>query len=138
MYYKPEAKNFEAFIQRITTDYLKYGYFYIKAGSVPVETTLQQFDRGMVQKFDITYHHRKGSRDVQYVRFGSHYLLVARRKETLTSQGIKGVIDVRENYITFNQWRMRIKKNALLVEKGEKLQSYKLKPPHGFKDYHEK
>jgi hypothetical protein len=138
MYYKPEAKNFEAFIQRITTDYLKYGYFYIKAGSVPVETPLQQFDRGMVQKFNITYRHRHGSKDVQYVRFGSYYLLVARRKETLTSQGIKGVIDIRENYITLNQWRMRIKKNALLVENGEKVESYRLKPIHGFKDYYGK
>jgi hypothetical protein len=37
-----------------------------------------------------------------------------------------------------NHSKMRIKKNALLVEDGENKQWYRLRPSHGFKDYHDK
>ncbi|RUT03658.1 hypothetical protein DSM106972_052970 [Dulcicalothrix desertica PCC 7102] len=138
MYYKAEVKNFEALMQRIVTEYLKYGYFYMKAGWIREEVLTKQFDRETVQKFDITYRNRHGSQDVQYVRFGTYYLLVSRRKHRLTNEGVRGVIDIRENYVSLNHKRMCIKKNALLVEDGDNKQWYKLKPSHGFKDFHDK
>jgi hypothetical protein len=138
MYYKAEVKNFEALMQRVVTGYLKYGYFYMKAGWIREEVIPKQFDRETVQKFDITFRNRHGSQDVQYVRFGTFYLLVSRRKHRLTNEGVRGVIDIRENYVSLNHKRMRIKKNALLVEDGDNKQWYRLKPSHGFKDYHDK
>jgi hypothetical protein len=138
MYYKAEVKNFEALMQRIVTEYLKYGYFYMKAGWIREEVIPKQFDRETVQKFDITFRNRHGSQDVQYVRFGTFYLLVSRRKHRLTNEGVRGVIDIRENYVKLNHKQMRIKKNALLVEDGDNKQWYKLKPSHGFKDFHDK
>lgn len=65
MYYKAEVKNFEALMQRIVTEYLKYGYFYMKAGWIREQVLPKQFDRETVQKFDITFRNRHESQDVQ-------------------------------------------------------------------------
>lgn len=138
MHYKAEVKNVAALMQRIVSEYLRYGYFYMKAGWVPEQIIPKEFDRKTVEKFNITFRHRHGSEDVQYVRFGTYYLLVGRRKHSLTNQGIKAVIDIRENYVSLNHSRMRIKKNALLVEDGDNKQWYRLRPSHGFKDYYDK
>ncbi|MDJ0592076.1 MAG: hypothetical protein QNJ72_19145 [Pleurocapsa sp. MO_226.B13] len=138
--YKPEAANEQVLFERITGDFLKNKYFYMKGGYVPRDMKPEQLDRQMIKQFDISFSNRKGSRDVQYVRLGTAYLLVARRKDILKNEGISCIFDVRENFVQMAQWRMRISKKKKLevkeIKDGEEIKrELKVKFPWGLTNY---
>ena len=138
--YHPEISNTEALFQRITGEFLKNKYFYMKGGYVPRDMKPEQFDRKIINQFDISFFRRKGSRDVQYVRLGTAYLLVARRKDILKNEGISCIFDVRENFVQMAQWRMRISKKKKLevkeIKDGEVVKrELKVKFPWGLTNY---
>lgn len=138
--YHPEIANTEALFQRITGEFLKNKYFYMKGGYVPRGIKPEQFDRQIINQFDISFFNRKGSRDVQYVRLGTAYLLVARRKDILKNEGISCIFDVRENFVQMAQWRMRINKKKKLevkeIKDGEEVKrEFKVKFRWGLTNY---
>lgn len=140
--YQAEVANEQALFQRITGEFLKNKYFYMKGGDVPRNMKPEQFDRKIIKQFKISFYRRKGVADVQYVRLGTAYLLVARNKGMLKNNGISGVIDVRENAVDMAQWRMKINKRKKLaikeIKDGEETKrELKVKYPRGLTTYNQ-
>ncbi|MGB5631159.1 MAG: hypothetical protein WBM86_00090, partial [Waterburya sp.] len=138
--YQAEVANEQALFQRITGEFLKNKYFYMKGGYVPRNMKPEQFDRKIIKQFKISFFRRKGVADVQYVRLGTAYLLVARNKGMLKNNDISGVIDVRENAVDMAQWRMKINKRKKLaikeIKDGEETKrELKVKFPRGLTTY---
>ncbi|MDZ4877018.1 MAG: hypothetical protein CLLPBCKN_006453 [Chroococcidiopsis cubana SAG 39.79] len=137
MKYRAEAANLQVLVNRIASDFLRLGYYYAKSGTIPKAVNPEDFDKEQIKRFRITFTDRHDDDDVQYVRLGKAYLLVARRKATLTKQGLSDVLDFRVSNIHIAHVCARIHKGRLEVRDGEgPVCKHKLDPKQGnFKDY---
>ena len=108
MSYRCEATTVEGFVQQLAVSYLRHGYWFYVAGCVPARKDTLAVDRKLVERYgiDLTKHERaarkkKGLANLQYLRFGRFFLLLATYGEHLFFDEEAAIRDARRQPITF-------------------------------------
>jgi hypothetical protein len=102
--YRCVAKNLPGFIQQIVVGYLARGYFFYVSGEIPPTKDPAQVDAKLIERYDIgrskSARYRKkraGFSNVQYLRYGRHFVLLATHGESpFFEEEKKSVRDFRE------------------------------------------
>lgn len=103
--YRCVARSLPGFIQQLAVGYLARGYVFYVSGEVPGDKDPAKVDRQLIERYDIerskSARYRKkraGYANVQYLRFGRHFVLVATHgKSPFFEEEAKSVRDFREN-----------------------------------------
>jgi len=84
MQYRCEASSVEGFVQQVAVQYLRHGYWFYVAGSVPAGKDVRAVDRKLIAKYGITAsskertrRKRAGLANLQYIRHDRFFLLMA-------------------------------------------------------------
>lgn len=84
MQYRCEATSVEGFVQQVAVQYLRHGYWFYVAGSVPAGKDPRAVDRKLIAKFGITTsskertrRKRAGLANLHYIRHDRFFLLMA-------------------------------------------------------------
>jgi hypothetical protein len=86
--YLCEATSVEGFVQQLAVSYVGNGYFFYVAGAIPEGKDPRSTDAKLIQKYDIAVskwtrcrRKRAGLANVQYIRFGRFFVLLATEGE---------------------------------------------------------
>jgi hypothetical protein len=106
--YQCAATSVEGFIQQLAVAYISRGYHFYVAGSVPEGTDPRAVDQKLMAKYRITgsKHARarkkkRGEANVQYLRFGRFFLLLATKGEHRFFKDETKIKDLRKSPIRF-------------------------------------
>jgi len=84
MQYRCEATSVEGFVQQVAVQYLRHGYWFYVAGSVPRGKDPSAIDRKLIPKYGITAsskerarRKRAGLANIHYIRHDRFFLLMA-------------------------------------------------------------
>jgi len=84
MQYRCEATSVEGFVQQVAVQYLRHGYWFHVAGSVPKSKDARTVDRKLIAKYGITAsskertrRKRAGLANLHYIRHDRFFLLMA-------------------------------------------------------------
>ena len=106
--YQCAATSVEGFIQQLAVAYLSRGYHFYVAGSVPEGADPRAVDRKLVTKYRITNSKyvrarkkKRGEANVQYLRFGRFFLLLATKGEHRFFKDERNIKDLRKTPIRF-------------------------------------
>lgn len=84
MQYRCETTSVEGFVQQVAVQYLRHGYWFYVAGSVPAGKDPWAIDRKLIAKYSIvasskerTRRKRAGLANLHYIRHGRFFLLMA-------------------------------------------------------------
>jgi len=110
MEYRCEATTIEGFVQQLAVSYIANGYWFYVTGVIPERKTPQDVDAKLIKKYGVAvskfarYRRKAGGRaNVQYIRHGRFYVLIATRgqHEFFTEERFK---DCREEPIKFGSY----------------------------------
>jgi hypothetical protein len=86
MKYRCVASSPEGLVQQVAVCYLRHGYWWYVSGRIPSSKDAEAIDRKLVAKYgiDLTERQRatrkaKGLANMQYIRYGDWFLLLAPR-----------------------------------------------------------
>lgn len=102
--YRCVAKSLAGFIQQVAVGYLARGYFFYVSGLVPEGKDPARLDEKLIERYGILRsksaryrRKRAGFANVQYVRFGRHFALLATHgKHAFFEEEAKAIRDFRE------------------------------------------
>jgi hypothetical protein len=84
MQYRCEATSVEGFVQQVAVQYLRHGYWFYVAGSVPIGKDAHSVDRKLIAKYGITASSRERTRrkraglaNLHYIRHDRFFILMA-------------------------------------------------------------
>ena len=84
MEYRAEASSLEGFIQQLAVGYLARGYRYFFQGRIPDDKDPRAVDAKLIKrygldisKFERARRKRSGLANVQYLRYGHHFVLIS-------------------------------------------------------------
>lgn len=84
MQYRCETTSVEGFVQQVAVQYLRHGYWFYVAGSVPVGKDPRAVDRKLIAKYGITASSKERTRckraglaNTHYIRHDRFFLLMA-------------------------------------------------------------
>jgi hypothetical protein len=84
MQYRCETTSVEGFVQQVAVQYLRHGYWFYVAGSVPVGKDPRSIDRKLITKYGITASSKERARwkraglaNLHYIRHDRFFLLMA-------------------------------------------------------------
>jgi Tfp pilus assembly protein PilO len=82
--YRFEAKSVEGLIQQIAVSYIVNGYWFYVVGQVPEHKSVEAVDRKLMSRYGVrcskyvrARRKRKGLANVQYIRYGRFFVLLA-------------------------------------------------------------
>lgn len=109
MSYKYVATSVAGFVQQLTVQYIRHGYFFYVAGHIPPGRLAEDIDAKLIEQYDVAKSRwqrarRKaaGGGNVHYLRYDSFWVLVANAGEHLFFEREASVIrDVRRQPIAF-------------------------------------
>jgi len=106
--YRCAATSIEGFVQQLAVAYVARGYWFYVAGTVPGNVDPRRVDEKLIAKYKITgskrirsKQKRAGLARIQYLRFGSFFLLLATAGEHKFLREETTVRDVRRHPIRF-------------------------------------
>lgn len=106
--YRCVAVSVEGFIQQLSTAYISKGYKFFVAGSVPLGVEERQVDEKLISKYQIRKskyarfrQKKRGEANIQYLRFGTFFLLLATHGRHRFFQEETNIRDVRRHPIRF-------------------------------------
>lgn len=122
MDYKYEVTSLTGFLQRVATHLLPKGYFFFVQGTLPDGKNPSALDAKLLAKYDVVksegarrWRKRQGLGNVQYVRYQSHWILLATHGDHSIREG-EGV-----NLKHARRCPIRIGNYALYVRRGNYL-----------------
>ena len=84
MQYRCETTSVEGFVQQVAVQYLRHGYWFYVAGSIPVGKDARTVDRKLISKYGVTAsskertrRKRAGLANLRYIRHDRFFLLLA-------------------------------------------------------------
>lgn len=109
MSYRCEATSVGGFVQQLAVSYLRNGYWFYVAGRVPDGKDPSAVDRKLVERYGIdrskwsrARRKRQGLANVQYIRFGRFFLILATHgTHRFFEEEGKVIRDARRQPITF-------------------------------------
>src|SRR4051812_19924295 len=82
--YRFQATSYEGFLQQLSVSYVANGYFFYVAGRIPDHKTVERGDAKLITRYGINCskwvrarRKRKGLANVQYLRYGRFFVLIA-------------------------------------------------------------
>ena len=102
--YRCVAKSLPGFIQQVAVGYLARGYFFYVLGEVPEGKDPAKLDAKLIERYAVEHsksaryrRKRAGFANVQYVRFGRHFVLLATHgKHAFFADEANSIRDFRE------------------------------------------
>lgn len=109
MSYQYVATSVAGFVQQLTVQYIRHGYFFYVAGHVPPGRLPEDIDAKLIAQYDVAKSRwqrarrkAKGGGNVHYLRYASFWVLVANKGDHLFFKREASVIrDVRREPIAF-------------------------------------
>lgn len=106
--YRCEASTIEGFIQQLAVSYVANGYWFYVAGTIPPGKDPQRVDAKLIEKYDINIskwtrlrRKRLGFANVQYLRYGQFFVLLASQGQHAFFREETTIRDVRRSPIRF-------------------------------------
>lgn len=106
--YQCTATSVDGFIQQLAVAYASRGYHFYVAGSVPEGADPRAVDRKLISKYRITSSKhvrtrkkKRGEANVQYLRFGRFFLLLATKGQHRFFEDETNIKDLRKEPIRF-------------------------------------
>jgi hypothetical protein len=123
MQYRCEANSVEGFVQQVAVQYLRHGYWFYVAGSVPTEKDPRAVDRKLFAKYDVTLsskertrRKRAGVANLHYIRHDRFFLLMATHGRHRFFDDEAGQIrDARRQPIKFAEYSMSHRNGRVCV-----------------------
>lgn len=132
MQYRCETTSVEGFVQQVAVQYLRHGYWFYVAGSVPVGKDTLAVDRKLIAKFGITTsskertrRKRAGLANLHYIRHDRFFLLMATHGRHRFFDDEAGQIhDARRQPIKYGGYAMSYRNGhaCVRIERAEYLQ----------------
>lgn len=132
MQYRCEATSVEGFVQQVAVQYLRHGYWFYVAGSVPTGKDAHSVDRKLIAKYGITAsskertrRKRAGLANMHYIRHDRFFLLMATHGQHRFFEDETGQIcDARREPIKFAGYAISHRNGRVCVriERTEYLQ----------------
>jgi len=117
--YQYDATTAAGFLQQLAVAYLGHGYWFYVTGRVPEGKDPAVVDRKLLAKYQVELSkwaraRRKaaGLANVQYLRFGRFFVLVATRGEHPFFKGEEHFKDAREEPIRFGAYSVSVKRGV--------------------------
>lgn len=106
--YRCAALSVEGFVQQLSVAYVSRGYFFYVASSIPEGDDPERIDLKLIAKYVIssskyvrTRNKKKGEANVQYLRFGRFFVLLATHGRHRFFTDEENVRDIRRHPIRF-------------------------------------
>jgi len=106
--YRCVATSVEGFVQQLATAYIAKGYKFYVAGSIPPGTNANEVDEKLVSKYRIRKskytrfrQKKRGEANIQYLRFGSFFVLLATQGRHRFFHEETNIKDIRRAPIRF-------------------------------------
>ena len=123
MEYRCVATSLEGFIQQLAVSYVGRGYWFYTTGQIGPEKNPTDVDDKLVEKYDITTkkwvrarRKSQGLANMQYIRFGSFFVLLATEGEHIFKERERGQIrDARRNAIKFGGYQIAFRNGHVQV-----------------------
>ena len=108
MEYRAEASTLEGFVQQLAVCYVARGYWFYVSGVVPPHKDPRRLDAKLIEhyritssKFERARRKASGLANVQYIRFGDRFFLLATAGEHRFFREEPGILDCREVPLKF-------------------------------------
>jgi len=118
-FYRYEATSAAGFLQQLAVAYLGHGYWFYVTGHVPDGKDPAAVDRKLLSKYEVELSkwaraRRKASglANVQYLRFGRFFVLLATRGHHAFFEGEGQFKDAREEPIRFQGYSVSVKRGV--------------------------
>ncbi len=121
MKYRCVAASPEGLVQQVATSYLRHGYWFYVTGCAKAGVDLEALDQKLIEKYGIalgererTARKRRGLANMQYIRFGNWFLLIATEGHHPFKQAERKVIqDCRRIPIKFEGYSLSYRQSGL-------------------------
>ncbi len=126
MKYRCVAVSPEGLVQQVATSYLRHGYWFYVTGCAKADVDLEALDQKLIEKYGIalgererTARKRRGLANMQYIRFGNWFLLLATEGHHPFKQAERKVIqDCRRIPIKFEGYSVSYRQSGVTPEGG--------------------
>jgi len=126
MQYRCIATSPEGLVQQVAVSYLRHGYWFYVSGRIKSGKNLESIDRKLIDKYRIAISQRERSRrkrrgvaNMQYIRFGSWFLLLATEGHHPFKQQERNQIrDCRRDPIRFEGYSISYRRSGVTPAGG--------------------
>ncbi|MEQ1826063.1 MAG: hypothetical protein ABL921_08955 [Pirellula sp.] len=116
----------EGLVQQVAVCYLRHGYWYYVTGRIPAGKDLDTVDQKLIAKYEIdlterqrAYRKKRGFANMQYIRYGRWFLLMATDGHHSFKQDEKNQIrDCRRHPIKFEGYSISYRRSGLTPKGG--------------------
>ena len=131
MRYRAEATSLEGFVQQIACCYLRHGYWFYVTGHIPMHKDARVIDQRLIEKYGIgvsesTRARRKrlGQANLQYLRFGQTFVLMATKgQHSFFETELKSIHDIRHTPLKIDGYSISYRRGGR-KRSGEKDHSW--------------
>src|SRR3990172_7488698 len=123
MQYRCEATSVEGFVQQVAVQYLRHGYWFYVAGSVPAGKDPRTVDRKLIAKYgatasskERTRRKRAGLANLHYIRHDRFFLLMATHgRHRFFDDEVGQICDARRQPVKFTGYAMSHRNGRVCV-----------------------
>lgn len=116
----------EGLVQQVAVSYLRHGYFYYVTGRIPADKDPVAVDKKLIAKYEIdlterqrAYRKKRGLANMQYIRHGRWFLMMATDGHHSFKQEEKNQIrDCRRHPIKFEGYSISYRRSGLTPKGG--------------------
>ncbi len=117
--YRCEATTVGGFVQQLAVAYVQHGYWFYVTGEISERKCPLAVDAKLIDRYEIAIskwsrarRKQSGGANVQYIRFGRFFVLIATRGEHRFFEGEPNFQDIRRNSLSFAGYSIGFKLGA--------------------------
>jgi len=126
MQYRCVASSPEGLVQQVAVCYLRHGYWWYVSGRIPKGKDPEAVDRKLIEKYEIAlterqraYRKKRGLANMQYIRYGHWFLLLATAGHHRFKQDERDQIrDCRRHPIRFEGYSISYRRSGVTPASG--------------------
>lgn len=126
MPYRCIASSPEGLVQQVAVCYLRHGYWWYVTGRIPKDKDPASVDRKLIDKYEIdqtdrqrAYRKKRGLANMQYIRYGHWFLLLATAgHHPFKQQERNRIRDCRRHPIKFEGYSISYRRSGVTPEGG--------------------
>ena len=127
MKYRCVASSPEGLVQQVAVRYLRHGYWWYVTGRIPADKDPRAVDQKLVAKYEIdlsdrqrVYRKKRGLANMQYIRYGSWFLLlVTEGHHPFKQQERNRIRDCRRHPIQFEGYSISYRRSGVTLAGGQ-------------------
>lgn len=117
--YRCEARTIEGFVQQLAVSYLAHGYCFYVVGQIPAEKDPRKVDRKLIERYQIgvskwarARRKRMGLGNVQYLRYGHFFVLLATHGHHKLMDEERDLRDFRRQPLAFHGYSISYRRGV--------------------------